>query len=382
MKKILLTVIFLFCFVSFAKSFAEYLYPVGVVDNENLLLIHQTSLDDLELWLWNIKEEVAFKELNSLFLPSCVQVLPSKKGCSFIDRGSIKIKYFNKRTPRVIDFCEPIYAISSVTWINDELFYFSGKHEGFFKLFLCDISNRREKVSFLSDVRSKVDYLYPQQIDANLFCITKTNNNFYSICKLKCSAKLGSNHDLKFEQCANFSTLTSSKQPLCFLFMSGENNGFCLKFIQDEKPDSFFLSFICCQIESDDKGSWNLSDLFHFQLPKKLLVGLSSERLYDSIYPFLPIYMEKSIYFVEFNHTSQACQISRYDQISKIIETTNPNNSRSIPSSSHLFAPCFVNNSIYCGMSMPSTMPNRSLILSDQKSGIFKCELPEIMLKK
>ena len=72
----------------------EYLYPVGVIDDENILLMHQTSLDDLGLWMWNIKELVAFKELSSVFLPSCVQILPNKKACSFIDRGRIKIKYF------------------------------------------------------------------------------------------------------------------------------------------------------------------------------------------------------------------------------------------------------------------------------------------------
>ena len=371
----------------------EYLYPVGVIDDENILLMHQTSLDDLGLWMWNIKELVAFKELSSVFLPSCVQILPNKKACSFIDRGRIKIKYFNKRTPRVIAVSEPIYAISNITWINDEQFYFAGKHEGFFKLFLCDISNRNSTIFCLSNLHNAIDYLYPQKVNDDLFCITKDAFDHYKVCKMtwhiqeykeqlqsimQIRHKQEKNKYFNFDQCANISTLMNIDQPICFLSMQNNAEGFFLKFVQNEYNDSNLFKFTCCKIMQNPDESWNFMDLFDFELPKKLLVGSSSERLYESIYPFLPVYTKTSIYFVNFNQTSQTCQIARYDHASGTIEATDPYGSKSINSSSHLFAPCIINNSIYCGISSFCSMPTRSLMLSDQTSGVFLCELPEI----
>lgn len=377
----------------FADKNIEYLYPVGAIDEENILLIHQTSLDDLELWMWNTKEFVAFKELSSIFLPSCVQILPNKQACSFIDHGRIKIKYFNKRTPRTIALAEPIYAISCTTWIHEEQFYFVGKHEGSFKLFLCDISNRNTTIYCLSSLQNSIDYLYPQKIDDDLFCITKDTHDHYAICKMKwhpqdykkqvhsfLQACQNSEKfcDYDFNQCENISTLVSLNQPACFLVMQDQNSGFFLKFTQSENQDSGFFKFICCRVEKSFEGSWSTVDLFNFELPKNLLVGFGPERIYESIYPFLPVYTEKSVYFVNFNQTSQTCQIARYDHDSGAVEMTDPYCSRSISSASHLFAPCIINNSIYCGISSPLHTSNRSLMLSDQASGIFHCKLPEI----
>ncbi len=373
----------------------EYLYPIGAIDEENILLMHQTSLDDLELWMWNIKELVAFKELSSVFLPSCVQILPNKQGCSFVDHGRIKIKYFNKRTPRTIALSEPIFAVSSITWINEEQFYFTGKHDGYFKLFLCDISNRNSTVSCLSCLQDSMDYLYPQKIDNDLFCMVKNANNYYAICTLKwhpqeyqkeiqnyvkISKKSEGNIDYNFEKYENISILTNIDESACFLTMHDQNSGFFLKFIQSENQNFDFFKFICCKITKQHKDSWVITDLFDFELPKNLLVGFGPERIYESIYPFLPVYTEKSIYFVNFNKLSETCQIARYDHDSEHIDVMDPYSSRSISNNSHLFAPCIINNSVYCGISSPLNVSNRSLMLSDQLSGVFQCKLPEIKL--
>ena len=127
---------FLYAWALCAQGGLQFLYPVAQIDNDNLLILHQKSFDEIELWRWNKNETLALKELSSIFLPSFVQLLPNKLACSFIDRGRIKIKYFAKRTPRSIDMYEPISAISNMNWIDNEQFYFVGKHEGYFGIFL------------------------------------------------------------------------------------------------------------------------------------------------------------------------------------------------------------------------------------------------------
>ena len=372
---------------------AEYLYPVGSIDDEHVLLVYQTSCDDVELWMWNINESVAFKELNSFFLPLAIQILPSKKAYSFIDRGRIKIKHFDKRAPRVIAFYEPIYAVSFISWIDDNQFYFVGKYLNNFKLFLCDISNRNCYVFALTDLQDSVDYLYPQKINNEIFCITKTQDGQYAICKAawpeKSSVsfnaidfdqekKMGNNF-AEFERILLFS---ASGQAPCFLFMKSSNLGFLLKITQAENSLSDFFDFVCCRIFQSSQGTWSAAELFNFQLPKKLLVGSSSERLYESIYPFLPLYSSEAIYFTTFNHESQTCQIARFDNVSGLIEQTNPYGPKSLSLDCHLFAPYIVNNAMYCGISTSSkAIPTRALILNNQTSSIFQCQLPRLNFK-
>ncbi len=368
----------------------EYLYPVGAIDDENLLLIHQTTPDDLELWMWNTKELVAFKELSSLFLPSSVQILPSKNACSFIDRGRIKIKYFNKRTPRVIPLYEPISAISCITWISDEQFYFMGKYENNFKIFLCDISNRSSTIYSLSNMQDSCDDLYPQKINGTLFYINKNQHNEYAICKTPWTEKFLSvffqiNQKQEKKESSNFAssekifTFSNSEQRPCFLSMQSEEHGFFLNFTQKESEESDFFEFTCNELNKSIDGSWDIRNLFVFQLPKILLIGINPERLYESIYPLLPIYTAESIYFVSFNHLSQTCQIARYNHASKSIEQTDPYGLQPISRNSHLFAPRIINNAIYCGISSSlSILQKRSLILTDDALGTFHCQLPKL----
>lgn len=381
-----------------AQENMEFLYPVAQIDNDSLLVLHQKSFDDIELWRWNKNEKIAFKELNSIFLPSFVKLLPSKQACSFIDRGRIKIKYFAKRTPRTIDLYEPISAISSINWIDEELFYFVGKHEDHFGIFLCDIADHKCTISCLSNLNNACDYLYPQKINDFLFCIIKDQDGQYAICKLSWDPKVYK-HELhiamqtrhaNFEHTQNISfenspeiVLFSSLTPLCFLQMQDENTGFCLKFTM-QNPTSQLFSFACCKLEKRLDASWSLETLFDFQLPKNLLIGSESEKIYESIYPFLPIYTKDCIFFVDLDQELKTCQILRYERKYGFIEKITQNSIRSLNINTHFFAPCIVNDSIYTGISSPviELRPSKkaSLMQADQITGAFQCQLPEIKL--
>jgi hypothetical protein len=380
----------------------QFLYPVAQIDEDNLLLLHQKSFDEVELWRWNKNEKIAFKELNSVFLPSLVTLLPSKLACSFVDRGRIKIKYFAKRTPRSIDMCEPISAISSMNWIDDENFYFVGKHEGHFGIFLCDITDHNCIISCLSNLGQSLDYLYPQKINDYLFCITKNQSGQYAICKLDWDPKLYKhelhatmqtrhakfkNHELSNGSSEAKDALLSSVRPLCFLHMQDESIGFVLEFAQENQTENLF-SFSCFKLEEGLNRDWNLKKLFDFQLPKNLFIGSEFEKIYESIYPFLPVYTQNFIYFVHFDAALQICQIMRYDQKLDQAQKIPQNFLRSSNLHAHFFAPFVVNDSIYAGTSSPCaavlvgsrSRQNPGLMQADPTTGIFQCQLPEIRL--
>lgn len=385
----------IFTLISYGQDHTEFLYPVAQIDEENLLILHQKSFDDIELWRWNKNEKIAFKELSSIFLPSFIQLLPSKSACSFVDRGRIKIKYFAKRTPRSIDIYEPISAISGITWLDDEHFYFVGKHEGNFKIFLCNISDHHCIISCLSNLNDNLDYLYPQKINNFLFCITKDRSKEYAICKLEWNPKIYKNELLvvmqarheKFEQCdetlVNASSskivLLKSLKPLCFLHMQDQNFGFVLEFDHENQQTELF-TFSCCKLEKELNQAWSINKLFDFQLPKNLFVGSEHEKIYESIFPFLPIYAPDFIYFVHFDQDIQACQIMRYNRNLKMVENITQNFVRSSLLLSNFFAPFLVNDLIYAGIFAAKSIRGCNFMHIDQTTGIFQCQLPEIKL--
>ena len=84
----------------------EYLYPVAGVKKNNeryLYLLYQKDAIHVELFLWHEKTKIISKVLPSLCMPAGIRMLPDQKGFSFIDNGRIKLKLFNKRSPKAID---------------------------------------------------------------------------------------------------------------------------------------------------------------------------------------------------------------------------------------------------------------------------------------
>ncbi|MCX5923090.1 MAG: hypothetical protein NTU89_00835 [Candidatus Dependentiae bacterium] len=362
----------------------QYIYPISNLDYDYLLIMRQKSYDDLELWMWNKNSKKAYRELASIYLPYCVRLLPSKTAFSFIDHGRVRVKSFQKRTPRIIDIDPTIHAISSLKWISEEQFYlkwiseeqfyFVGKQKDYFSIFLCDVSDRDVQLFNLHD-KEPIDYLYPCKINNSLFYITKDQSFNYSFCRTVWSPQISDQSHSVFTRQKEI--LLSSECPICFLSMEDENNGFALKYDNQSNDDkNFHLS--CCALNLI-RGSWSLEKLFDFKLPLRLLTGTDKTRLYESIDPFLPSYSKNYIYFTTYDELLECCKVFRYNKQLKTIEGVE-GQTRSIGTFNHIFAPLVVdNNNVYFGFAQ-NTRSNNSTLQIDETSGSITCFLPETII--
>ena len=265
-------------------------------------------------------------------------------------------------------------------WIDDENFYFVGKHAGYFSIFLCNIADHQCVISSLSNLHTTQDFLYPQKINDSLFCVTKQESGHYFICRFDWNPKVYQQGlQTTPEQNELKAVLCTKKNPICFLTMLNDKKGFFLEFLLQESTGNV-LRFSCCKLESFDDLTWDIDKLFDFQLPKNLFMGAESERIYESIYPFLPIHAENFIYFTNLDLESGACRIMRYDQNLKLVEKITPNFARSSISTSHFFAPCIMDASICCGLSSSMILRNSTFLSTNQETGVIQCRLPEIKL--
>lgn len=164
------------CFYSMRAVAQEFLYPVGAYDTQDgplIYLLYQNSVAHIELWLWSPKTKKAHKALLSSFMPAGLRVLPDNSGFSFIDNGRIKIKQFAKRSPKSLDFYEPIYDIGIIEWINPYQCYFSAKENNRSKIYHADMSG--EVIQIMAS--NTYDCLYPQKIQDQLFYIERSYCN-------------------------------------------------------------------------------------------------------------------------------------------------------------------------------------------------------------
>jgi hypothetical protein len=350
----------------------QYVYPISKLDDDNLLIMCQKSYDDLELLIWNKSSKKALRELASIYLPSYVRLLPSKKAFSFIDHGRIRIKSFQKRAPRIIDIHETIHAVSSLKWISDEQFYFVGKQKDYFSLFLCDVSDRDVELFSLND-QDFVDCLYPCKINNSLFYIAKDQFFNYSFCKIAWIPQAFEQNQSVFQR--QKETLLRSNCPICFLSMEDENSGFLLKYDNRSNDDNYFF-FSCCALNLTN-DSWVLEKLFNFKLPLRLLTGTDKARLYESIDPFLPSYSKNYIYFTTYDELLECCKIFRYNKQLKIVEAIE-SPTRSFGPFNHMFAPLVVDDNVYFGFAQSTRSKNFTLQI-DEKNGSITCFLPEII---
>ncbi len=312
-------IIFSFLMVRPCDFFAEqFIYPVALIDEKNVLIVHQQSLDEIGLFLWNIETKSAKKELSSMFLPSFIKVLPSKQGFSFIDRGRIRIKLFHKRTPKTVEIVEPIGSIVSMHWINDDQFYCVAKHLQKYKIFLYNVSKNDQQLYFLTDL-DEVDYIYPFKVEDTLFCIFKNNDQIYSVSSQDWQP---TPYELACDLMRIKETIFTSPEPLCFLHMKSKQEGYFLKCnIFDTPQDADCLSFSCYRCIKKDQEPWTVCRLFTFKLPKNSIIGTSAQRAYESIYPFLPNYdHEKCIYFINYDQELRQCMAFFYNKDLEIVE--------------------------------------------------------------
>lgn len=365
-------IIFSFLMVKTCDFFAEqFIYPIALIDEKNVLIVHQQSLDEIGLFLWNIETKVAKKELSSMFLPSFIKVLPDKQGFSFIDRGRIRIKMFHKRTPKTVEIVEPIGSIVSMHWINNNQFYCVAKYLQKYKVFLYDLSKNEQQLYALTDL-DEVDYIYPFKVEDTLFCIFKNNDQIYSVSSQAW-------RPTPYESVRNLSskkTVFASPEPLCFLHMKSEQEGYFLKCnIFDTHQDVDCLSFSCYCCIKKEQEPWLVSRLFTFKLPKKSIIGISDQRAYESIYPFLPNYdHEKYIYFINYDEELGQCMAFFYNKDLEIVEPIVQK--RFVGDYIGLLSPIVLSDAVCYGVIISAKKALRTIFNLNQETGAVHINLP------
>ncbi|MEX0940688.1 MAG: hypothetical protein WDZ41_04980 [Candidatus Babeliales bacterium] len=323
-----------FLFISIFSQAQEYIYPVSYSAFENAIyFIYQKDLNTVELWKKSLKSKKMVKALPSRFIPAAFRLLPDLKSFSFIHNDAIYIKYFNKRSPKRIEFYEPIYGINNIEWIDNEHFYFAARSSGQYKIYKSDLLGNIECL-----INPKVgDVLSPQMIGNTLFYIEKNmDKKSYQVVK-------------KDEQKKTF--LYFSNKPINFLNMLSDFFGFFLEYFPEYTNDRIYFSYFCIK---KDQANWCVQKLFNFSIPAAYLVD-TEYRLYESILPFLPRYFDEKVYFCDCSHNNLGVlDIFSYDFITKIIEKKT----NAMDDNSSYICPLIVDNRLWYG--------NLSLIKSNR----------------
>lgn len=322
----------------------EYLYPIVSLDDETILMMHQKSINDLELLSLNTKSNKTQKLLSSLYLPAHIKILPNKEKYSFIDRGRIYIKDFSKRTPRALDIYEPIYDIQSLQWLNNNECIFSAKYKNHYKIFMYNILENGGTLYKFCDLDDGVNYIFPSVAEGHIFCLVQQDvAELYSIGHLKSTPVLFETH---FDNSKDFVTilpLEYHKNPLCFLNMQTQNEGYVLEIVHHNHENQIF-TFGCCKLDIQDG---TIIKMFEFEIPEEFIIGMEKERFFESLYPLLPYYSEDKIYFTDYDFSLKQLVIYEYDLALKTIEKFQ--SIKKNYSDKHMFSPLILEDKFYVG---------------------------------
>jgi hypothetical protein len=322
--------------ISSHTSFAdEFLYPVAVSyehEKPYIYVVYQKSLEHLELWLWDPESKEVSKALLSAFTPAGLRLLPQGQGFSFIDNGRIKIKQFNKRSPKTIELNEPLYDVTQVEWLNPTSFFLSAKERERFNIYQVDIQGNTEHIVSCE----QADCLYPQKIGSDLFYIERSRalaggcrhphgfNDYhehvlvtvpYPSVALKKEPSFNDQEQLEEKMALLLNDYRVVKKPLtddtkkmplynfgtmsvAFLHMESARQGFVVEYPRDVEKHDATLPLTYHQIFLTENG-WQSKALFDFEIPLHLLWPSSQSRLYESMLPLLPRHIEDKIYFVD-----------------------------------------------------------------------------------
>jgi len=276
--------IFLLLLPIFGSLYSHYyLYPVALLNHgKTILFIKQSCHNHIDVLLWNSETQQMNSCLWSLFNPAEIQVLPDESGFSFIDNGRLRIKYFNKRSPKTIDFDQYLYDIHNVHWINEHECYLSAKAAyNYAAIFHCTIDGMVSGISC-----GETDDNYPQKVDDQLFYIQKTKDQNYYVAQTLFSGSGETEHIMAFEN-----------HPIVFLKMSSLEQGFVISHEKTVKSNDERISFDYYRIKKEREG-WTKKLLFSFYIPSYLLIKGNDLCLYESLLPLLPRHHGSLIYFV------------------------------------------------------------------------------------
>jgi len=340
----------------------QYVYPVASIDDSSLLLMHQKSLYEVDLLQWDIETKDARKVLWSIYMPSSVSLLPEKNGFSFIDQGRIRIKYFNKRSPQTVNIYETVTTFDSVVWIDNETFYFTAEDPHFHNVFCCELNKNIASISRLT-FEVETDFLYPQKVDGELFCIKRDQEGEFSVVKLPWKERAFENYkETKGE------SLVESDKHCCFLHMESAQKGYFISYSPCKNRENNTYTFWCNELQQDYNGNWSYKEIFSFNIQEEYITGRSGFRMYESVKPLLPRYEKCGIFFSHFDSYKKQFILKKYNRTTEQVEFVPALHKKSTP----LFAPVFCKGEMYCGMMLKGA---RSFLDDHCNDGDFQFDL-------
>ncbi len=315
------------------------MYPVASLDNgKTILYIHQHSSTNIELLSYNTQTHQTESMLWSVFNPAGLQMLPDNGGFSFIDNGRLRIKSFNKRSAKAIDFDEPLFGINSLHWIDTHTCYCSAQYNNNFALFeLYDDGT----LQCLCAQEGK-DCMYPQKIGDQLFYIerstTKKGPSRFNYRIISQSYQNNNSNHPETNLIADF-----GNTPIIFLTMLSDTEGFVIEHAQQINSENPTTSFVYHHIiKAGD--IWSKNILFSFSVPTNLLLD-NEERLYESILPLLPRIINQKVYFVDCaNNSDYILEPYFCSPVTKTTQKIDLNQHKG-----HFFVPMLCDKIIYCG---------------------------------
>ena len=318
---------FLFSYISLSFAY-EYVYPIASLHNgEIILYIHQESPTNLKLFTWDTASNHKEQMLWSLFNPAGLLLLPDNSGFSFIDNGRLRIQHFQKRSPKTIDFDEPLFNINGLVWINEHMCYCSAQQSNNFALF--QLSDDGLMQCLLAE--DGKDCMYPQKINDCLFYIERSIIHDFPKTM---HYKIMNYNEIIFD----FDGI-----PIIFLTMISSKEGFVIEHPQTIDTNDQAILFTYYHIIKQD-NTWHKNYLFHFHIPTNLLLK-SEQQLYESLLPLLPRLIKDKIYFVDCSYNNDFfLEPYFYDLLTKTMKKII------LPKKQgHYFVPLLCGERFYCG---------------------------------
>lgn len=358
----------------------EYLYPVGALHDSKrsgVLVLYQKSVHHTELWLWHPETTKATKLLLSTFNPAGVTILPDNSGFAFIDNNKVRIKYFHKRSPMMLDFDQPIYDLTIIHWNDSNSFYFSAKEHRRFRIYHADIKAGCFCIIGFDDYEA----MYPQRIENDLFFVRRSEldmeNVQYTIeqtqypqeCDIFLRKRI---YDPKLAyEIKQPCLLLHSDKPISFLHMISSYEGFFLEHPSTIEPHTPIIPFSYYHLKKIDDQHWHSQKIFEFSIPSSMLINSSDQRLFESILPLLPQYAGKGFYFTTLDAILNGLVIKFYNLETGIIESI-------FEDAGNYMSPIIYKSKLLCGGPLQY---QRLPIMHLDHRGIICFDLPQKDLK-
>lgn len=365
----------IFIMISSLLHAREYIYPVATSKSSGdcgfIYVVNQKTVDDLQLFAWDPATNISYSLLQAFFTPLSVSVIPDGSGFSFIDKGRIRIKKFNKRSPKTIDLYDSIYDPAGVTWVDGWNGYFYAKKRDRYGIFHLSGDGNAYTIA-LSDA---YDCMYPQKVGDDLFYIKRTPvesesgyEYYYSVIKRNYPTKYFSDKS-SFNDIDNFheqvkellkeqesnglffdqQSVTSElpiidfgDNPIAFLSMIDLFHGF---FIEHEKTIDQKKSYMTCTYHEllYQDGHWSTKPLFNYHVPSELLFD-PSVKLIEPFAIFLPYCHNNTIYFSDCLGESEQLHAFEYTHEKGVSKVEHCNSNTRIA-----FRPCCFEGSLFYG---------------------------------